>query len=258
MIFTLADAYKICWGGALCLFLQNLLMAIITFERKRSEKLFFMILLGLVLCIIEATLVFAKPVIGSSLELKIIKNVVWVCIVQNSIWLYCERIRSLGSVLDSDKYLKYIPSVVLILQLPSVMVNLIAAIEDLFDKTIFFSVFVTIFFLGIILIEIYLYIQLFKKLDIVLSDKPNKNEKLQLNLKLSTIVVSFMELLLAILRCFYPINFILSPIIYLLRISVLMQFYNNLVPESARDRIDSLRQNSYSTEPLDFSYFSQT
>eukprot|EP00834_Sanchytrium_tribonematis_P003303 NODE_123_length_17687_cov_0.732261.p9 type:complete len:259 gc:universal NODE_123_length_17687_cov_0.732261:16604-15828(-) len=241
-----SDVYQICWGGSLCLMIQNFLLAVMTFDKKRN-KIFQLIIAGLLICFGLSTLVLSKSFDDKLENMIVYKNIVWFVLVQTVSWLYVLRIKSLGNYIDEDRYVNYLPCVVALLQIPCIFVNALGLkdIKLLKDRYTYFAIAGSVFSLGITIIEIYMYYILLKKLDFILEYRPRVAKKLKSQLQITCAFMATLEIGLAILRCVYPITFAISPIIYMLRISVLIKFYSDLLANIDSDCIEDLSRRSY-------------
>eukprot|EP00835_Amoeboradix_gromovi_P001202 NODE_50_length_27150_cov_0.307308.p7 type:complete len:305 gc:universal NODE_50_length_27150_cov_0.307308:11622-10708(-) len=232
-----------CWGGATCLFLQYMLHAYTVFALKTS-KIYLLIVTGLILCYLESclTIVNIFVVDGNSTRytshslrdwylINIPMNIIWFFMVQVVIWLYVLRIQSLGTYGTIDRYLKYSPVVVAIMQLPNLVINLarlnIESIDDV--KYHYFVISSSVFSVCITIVEIAMFLILIKKLNFILEYKQAVLLKIGFHLKITCVAVIFLDVVMAIVRFQFPVDFSISPIIYLLRIYIIIQFYSDLL-----------------------------
>eukprot|EP00835_Amoeboradix_gromovi_P004442 NODE_346_length_10492_cov_0.275955.p5 type:complete len:274 gc:universal NODE_346_length_10492_cov_0.275955:9899-9078(-) len=261
--------YIACWGGSACLFLQYSLHAYTVFCDK-TGKIYILTVLGLILCFLESCLtlvnVYFNPtdsqkqpeLTDASLHWYLINipmNVVWFFMVQIVTWLYVLRIESLGYYFKFDKYLKYAPFLIAVMQMPTVVINLERSkVDD--DSYQYFMIFSSAFSIIITLVELYMFVILLRKLNFILEYKPIILTKMGKHLKISCFAVMILEITMAVVRFFFLIDFSISPLIYLLRIYIIIQFYSDLLVSINRESkvTTDLRLNSY-LEPFDSSQF---
>ena len=245
--------YIACWGGSTCLFLQYLLQAYTVFTRKTS-KIFILTITGLCLCYLESCLTMVSVVIRSLTKVThsgigdmnslalwymiyIPINISWFLMVQVVTWLYVLRIKSLGYYTKIDSYMKYAPLIVAVMQMPNLIINLARLnIEDVVDKQYhYFEISSSVFSVCITLVEIAMFLILLKKLNFILEYKPNVLNKMGHHLKVTCSAVIFMDIVMAGVRFLFLIDFSISPLIYLLRIYIIIQFYSDLLVSVNRE-----------------------
>ena len=155
-------------------------------------------------------------------------NIAWFSMIQIVTWLYVTRITSLGAYMPIDNYLKYAPIIIGTLQFPNMIINL-ARLNVENDPHNYFVISSSIFSLCIVIIEGCMYLLLIAKLNFILEYRRNLLEKIGRHLKITCCVVILLELIMAGVRPFYFVDFSMSPIIYLLRIYIIIQFYSDLL-----------------------------
>ena len=248
--------YVSCWGGCTCLFLQYLLLAYTVFNNKKS-KIFKLLILGLVLCYLESCLTIipiftqvlkrnekpsSSPMMWYLTSLPM--AIVWFLMIQIVLWLYILRIKSLGNYGKYDKYLNYIPLVIAIQQMPNVLITVIPEV-DMSESYHKFTISSSVFSFTIALLEIFLFYVLMQKLNFILEYKPDDLRKIGKRLRLASVIVILLEIGMSILRFAFPVDFSISPIINLLKLNIIIQFYSDLLVSVNRECQHSSKLCSY-------------
>ena len=236
--------YVACWGGSTCLFLQYLLQAYTVFTKKDSI-IYKLLVAGLFVCYLESTLSMVyvglrfyageeTPSIGNLDPLTvwyliyIPTNIAWFAMIQIVTWLYVLRISSLGAYMPIDRYIRHAPIIVGILQLPNFIINL-ARLNLENEIHNYFVISSSIFSIFIIFIEFVMFLVLMAKLNYILEYRASLMGKMARHLKITCIVVIVLEIAMAGIRFTFLVDFSISPIIYLLRIYIIIQFYSDLL-----------------------------
>ena len=233
--------YIACWGGATCLFLQYLLQAYTVFNKKDS-KIYRLIIAGLLMCYLQSSLTMIVVIIDfvyPNMKLSLIVwysifiplTLAWFFMVQINQWMYVYRIKSLGTYSRVDKYMNYVPFFVAFIQLPNFIINLARLnIEDVDDKKYhYFIISSSIFSICISFVEICMFFILLRKLNFILEYKPDVLAKMGHHLKVTCVLVILLEVVMAVVRFEFLVDFSISPLIYLLKIYIIIQFYNDLL-----------------------------
>ena len=253
--------YISCWGGCSCLFLQYNLQISSVFTTKTS-KIYILTILGLCMCYLESCLtmisVFTRSAYAANLgftstsidpltmwyAFNIPMNVVWFLMVQIVTWLYVYRVQSLGTSVKVDKYLKYVPFIIGIFQLPNVVINLtVFNSESGNQKSNYFIVSSSILSVCITFVELSMFTILLQKLNAILEFKPVELAKVGMHLKINCAAVMGLQIIMAIVRFFVLIDFAVSPLIYLLRIYIIIQLYSDVLVSIDREYKTTLDSN---------------
>ena len=233
------------WGGSTCLSIQNLLHAITIFDKK-SNVIFWLTISSIIMCQLEATLVLALTLNlmdpSFTYTFLVLANIAWFLIIQMVTLLYILRIRSLGEYMNFDKYLRFIPWIVAAVQLPSMVINLLH--PSYFDvskeaKYNYFVISRSLYTCVITIIEVVLYLLLLKKLQFIMEFRQVAVNKLAWHLRVTCIIVIGLEIVLAVVRVLFAIDYSVTPIIYLLRIYIVVQFYGDLLSSIQTSNEDS-------------------
>lgn len=239
------------------MFAQFILQAYTTFDKK-SNLIYKLVVVGLLLSLSQSTLAFIMSNVGndSRYTALVVININWFLMVQVVTWLYVLRINSIGRFTESRcnfNVMKAMPYVVAVLQIPCIVVRLIQT--DSFnsdtEQYLYFLFTRGIFSFAITAIEVYMYFALMGKLDFLLEYKPMMKKKLAWHLRVNCCLVIILEVVLAFLRIAYPINYAFSPIIYLVRVNVIINFYNALITDANRDSWDNQLSSSYCSRDID-------
>ncbi len=230
------------------LFLQNLLHAVTIFDKK-TNRIFYITIGSIILCYLEAIFVVINLVLPIQIAIKyilqIFVNIYWFFLIQGVTFLYILRIKSLGEYMSFDKHLYTIPWIVAAVQIPSIVINLLK-IDDINatreQKYDYFVISRSLYTIVITAVDILLYVFLLKKLKFIMEYRQDVVRKLGWHLKVAMILVTFLEIGLAVIRILFPIDYTLTPIIYLLRIYIIIQFYGDL--------INSVKTSSNSADSL--------
>ena len=255
--------YTACWGGATCLFLQYMLQAFIVFEKKDSI-IFQLILVGLIMCYLQSSLTMivvvldvTRPEVQLSVFtwycISIPMNLAWFAMVQINQWLYVLRIRSLGCHSKFESYIIYVPYSVALLQLPNFIINVarlnIKKVD--FGKYSNFITSSSIFSICISFVEICMFIILLQKLNFILEYKPEVLLKMAYHLTLTCSFVVCLEIIMAAVRFFILVDFSISPLINLLKLYIIIQFYNDLIISINKQvRLSLSKESLKSVDPL--------
>ena len=228
----------IVYGGSICLFLQYVMQAHFVFTRK--GKIFWTILLGLVLSMIEATLVLfyfytdindtTQAVLGCFI------SVLWFTIIQIATVLSVVRLKSLGNYMYFDKYLDYIPPIVAFLELPKAVSIILGSLELLALPHEYYGFSTFLFSASAIVVEVGLYYMLHLKLNHIMELQPNKLKRLSFTIKFTTAIVLLLEFGIIVAKWIHMninesinIDFSMRPLAQILRIYIIIQFYSDLL-----------------------------
>ena len=237
------------WGGSICLFSQYVLQAIFVFSC--SSYLFKMVILGLLSCVIEATLVMAFIYYdfndAVSIALGVCVAFFWFVMIQITTWLSVKRIQSLGYYMAFDSYIQYVPYIVGLLEIPTTL----CIILDAWNVNLFlgyYDISSTVFAFLSIILEITLCILLIKKLNFILEYKPKTLSKLAFHIKFMCLLITLLECGIIVSKIMkLPLDFSIRPFTHLLRIYVIIQFYNDLLlsVDQEMQQLDSLKLPSF-------------
>lgn len=227
--------YSLGFGSCIGLFIQNMIHATTIFGKK-SNLIFYLIILGLVNCIIQGLITFLLTVelIAPDLRFgfRIVTNLLWFALIQLVTWLYILRIKSLGDYMPFDKWIYLMSPIVALVQVPSMILNLIDS--DVLGtstelKYTYFVIARTVYTVTITVVDVALYIFLLKKLNFILEFRQHMVKKLGFHLKISMACVTFVEIALGVVRIIFPIDYTVTPSIYLIKLYIIIQFYGELV-----------------------------
>eukprot|EP00834_Sanchytrium_tribonematis_P000896 NODE_18_length_47517_cov_0.674814.p18 type:complete len:262 gc:universal NODE_18_length_47517_cov_0.674814:37820-37035(-) len=209
--------------------------------RKRKNSLVYIMVSALILTILHSSLIFSYNLqdIENEIEkdeetpLDIILDVMislsWLGMLQLEVWTYITRLSSLGNYMSFDKYVKYIPWIFLMIQIPvAVGIGM-----EIFWKDIC-SIYVRVLYIlasiSLIGFEILLDVFLFQKVCFILEAKRSKKNKL---CKIVSWMCGFsisLELGLVISCILFPgIYLCIRPVICNSKILVIIQFYSILL-----------------------------
>eukprot|EP00835_Amoeboradix_gromovi_P004166 NODE_309_length_11266_cov_0.459479.p3 type:complete len:268 gc:universal NODE_309_length_11266_cov_0.459479:9426-8623(-) len=223
------------WGGTISLALQYLLNAVITFEKKYN-KMFIGIVCAIFLCVLESTIAIHyiyysqyndnpqnQLIMGSFFAFT------WFSMIQVVTWLYVLRIDSLGKYCKFDKCCWTIPYFIGVFELFTVIGIVLHATQiDSFKNYYRYSSLV--FTVISILLEIFMTYLLIKKLSFILEYRDDLLAKLGLQIKVACVAVVLLEVAIIVLK-FYGsfVDVALRPFTYIVRIYVIIQFYDDLI-----------------------------
>eukprot|EP00834_Sanchytrium_tribonematis_P000380 NODE_7_length_67686_cov_1.621421.p26 type:complete len:266 gc:universal NODE_7_length_67686_cov_1.621421:35231-36028(+) len=234
--FSIFNYALMFWGGSVCLALQYMLQAIFVFSKK-SSHMFILIISGLAICLIEISVVTLFLYVydeDEAVGLGIVVALFWFAMIQITTILYVKRIQSLGFFTSFDKYLKYLPYAVGVLEIPTVVSIILDGLNlDYFSYYDFSSI--SFASLSIIL-EVVLYLSLNRKLEFILEYKPAALKKIAFNIRIMFVLTILLEVgIIAskVMKC--NLDFSIRPFTHILRIFVLIQFYNDLLVSVNRD-----------------------
>ena len=233
----IVSIYTACFGGTVCIVIQYIMLAFLTFE-KRTSLIFKLVIGGLSLCFVEAVLIMIFMHLSTSYMLFGLGIVSFIR-MQLVAWLYVLRIKSLGSYISWERGVKYIPYIIAAAQMPMLVIAFLS--KNPIDYMVNSVSQVTA-----CLVEIFMNTLLLKKLNFALEYKPAALKKIVTHLYLASLIVTVLELSLQIIRAYIPIDLALNPIIYAIRIYIIIQFYDNLLLAINTDEaIVSERLKSY-------------
>ncbi len=236
-------------GASCLLFIQGMFQSITVFNSKRS-RMFVLCICGLISGILQCILVTSGLYWGvNGHVIAIVATPFWYLMIQSASWVYCIRIQSLGVRSSQDKYVRYIPWVILVLQIPANVLYIMAS----FDKRYFnLNVIIgTIFSVFIALFEIYLFIVLLLKVVNVLEYRRRVKNLLIYEIVVSLVLLIFLDTALIIAKVAnWKFDLILRPFTYLLRIVIVIRFFEDLLDglklatDASPKPIDSLELHS--------------
>ena len=241
----IVSIYTACFGGTVCIVIQYIMLAFLTFE-KRTSLIFKLVIGGLSLCFVEAVLIMIFMHLSTSYMLFGLGIVSFIR-MQLVAWLYVLRIKSLGSYISWERGVKYIPYIIAAAQMPMLVIAFLSKNPiDYMVNYRYFWISASVSQVTACLVEIFMNTLLLKKLNFALEYKPAALKKIVTHLYLASLIVTVLELSLQIIRAYIPIDLALNPIIYAIRIYIIIQFYDNLLLAINTDEaIVSERLKSY-------------
>eukprot|EP00835_Amoeboradix_gromovi_P000904 NODE_34_length_31639_cov_0.254375.p10 type:complete len:286 gc:universal NODE_34_length_31639_cov_0.254375:26719-25862(-) len=225
------------WGGTFSLFLQYLLQAVITFNKKYN-KMFALVVTALILCVVESAMGIHSMYLDSNrsyvdemsrLISMICFAILWFCMIQSVTWLYVLRIESLGKYYWFDKHVFLIPWIIALFQVFTFASIILYGIQTEKYK-LAYRYTSTVFTLISILLEWLMTVLLLKKLNFILEYRTELLHALDFQIKSSFVLIILLEVIVIILKCFGSI--IDAPtraFAYIIRVHVIIQFYDNLI-----------------------------
>ena len=220
------------WGGTLSLFVQYMLYAFITFDKKMN-KMFAGVIVGLMLCLTEATLgifyVYAWDQfdLNGQVALSVIFGISWFSMIQVVTWLYVLRINSLGKYMKFDGFIWYIPFIIGALELASVFSIFLRTLNISSNVFRYSSL---IFSIGAVIFEIFMTFLLLRKLRFILEYQEELLHSLFWHIVSACVVVLLLEFIILGLKIIgSSIDNAARPFAYIVRIYVVIQFYDKLI-----------------------------
>eukprot|EP00834_Sanchytrium_tribonematis_P003302 NODE_123_length_17687_cov_0.732261.p8 type:complete len:269 gc:universal NODE_123_length_17687_cov_0.732261:16739-17545(+) len=217
-----------------------------TFKKKR-HSLSYLIIFGILASICHSAFALAYMIVDKSygvptaqdIFLDIVISTTWLLMLQIESWLYVRRISSLGNYMWFDKYLKYSPFVLLVMQLP-VAVGIgfeLVYIEDF--RIVLYALLVCISVV-IIIAEVVLDIFLIQKLKFILEYRKTTLGKLCKIIFVMCCFAIIFELGLIVACILKPVVYIsLRPFICTVKIFLMIEFYSKLLSNKDRYPDDS-------------------
>eukprot|EP00834_Sanchytrium_tribonematis_P004433 NODE_218_length_12464_cov_0.653781.p8 type:complete len:263 gc:universal NODE_218_length_12464_cov_0.653781:9638-8850(-) len=247
------------YGADVLLFLQALCKALIVFPNK-GRKFFILIIIGLIAAILHGTMVTITIYLGvPGIFHSIFGSIAWYLMIFCSNYLYAMRIKSLGLNNKYDKLVSWTPWIMLIIMIPN---NTIGTTSLYIDGDVgsslkYVSYIIAITFSVLIaVLEIFLYSILFQKLMEILEYRNDAKKKLIYELSASLILLITIDLLLIISKAAANnIDKSLRPFSYLLRLYMLIRFYDELLEEvnkSYLSRLPSRFDSAQDEKSLEF------
>ena len=223
------------WGGIIALFFQYLIQAGTIFDKKYNW-MFAGVIASLVLCILEATFgiyyLYTASNSGSA-ESQLVWGTLfaffWFTMIQAVTWLYVLRIQSLGKYMTFDKCVSYIPFFLAVFEVFTVVGIVLHAsqIDKYKDVYLYTSVLFTII---CIVLELLMTGILVRKLKFILEYREDLLQKIWIQIVVASAFVVVLECAIVVVKFTGTnIDFTMRPLAYIVRIYVIIQFYDELI-----------------------------
>eukprot|EP00835_Amoeboradix_gromovi_P004241 NODE_318_length_11118_cov_0.235049.p5 type:complete len:253 gc:universal NODE_318_length_11118_cov_0.235049:6427-7185(+) len=218
-------------GASWLLYIQGMIKCLFIFKNKTST-ISLICILGLTCAIIDVTVLVSGIYSDEKYAIDVvIVAPFWFIMIQCASWIYCIRIQSIGGYYSKhDRYIGYVPLIILGFQIPAVIFTVLALFMTQYREMgivcgIVLSVAITI-------LEIYMFSVLIIKLQIFLEFRENTKSILIYQMTAALALMVVLEILLIISKAvFYKFDVILRPFTYLLRIVIVLQFYDELLSD---------------------------
>eukprot|EP00835_Amoeboradix_gromovi_P002371 NODE_133_length_18153_cov_0.298050.p7 type:complete len:257 gc:universal NODE_133_length_18153_cov_0.298050:15419-16189(+) len=231
--FLLISLLSGCW----ILFLRGISKAVIVFKNK-SSAIFVFCVLGLIFSITLSSFISLTNLFSiNALVSRVVTQVLWLFMIQFVTWMSCLRIKSLGGYFcNDDLYIEYVPWFLLLVQLSISVPTILGLYVPFYD---FIAMIMSLTFsVAICLSEIYMYKVLRYKVKTFLEYRRKLRSLLLKELTIALVVLITMEILLIVSKIFNATVMTTGrPFSYLVRIVILVQFYDNLLSELDTDSI---------------------
>ena len=215
-------------GAGCLLFIQGTANAIVVFQKKRG--IMFMICLvglfsGIILLMLDAAALFW----GTSLKfIAIFATPFWYLTIQCASWAYCIRIRSMGVISKFDKFVDYTPWAILVFQIPANVLFILMVFNPEYQEL--YVIVSVIFSAAISVSEVFLYVVLLKKVLNILEYRRRVKNALSYEMFGSLILLIVLDAVLIVSKIMTDrLDIILRPFTYLLRIVIIIRFYDILL-----------------------------
>eukprot|EP00834_Sanchytrium_tribonematis_P000891 NODE_18_length_47517_cov_0.674814.p13 type:complete len:318 gc:universal NODE_18_length_47517_cov_0.674814:37087-36134(-) len=221
--------------------------------KKKKNRLSKLIILGTLACLIHSSSLFLYTVVDTTfayndqspenISLDGVISLTWLLMIQLEFWVYITRMTSLGSYMWFDKYIKYLPFLVLLLQVPvSVGIGLEMTWQENYEEAA--EMLFVALSVGIIIMEIILDTLLIKKLRFIMEFKRNTLQKLSRFIILFCVMVVILESTLIVSCILSPVIYLCArPVICAFRIYMIVEFFQKLLRDQENSRIDSFQLN---------------
>ena len=150
--------------------------------------------------------------------------------VQVVSWLFVFRFKSIGTYFKHEEYIILIPIVSGVAQVPIVVIlGLSSSFEEYLNNYSCYLISASVLFIIISGLEIVMNLALLRKLKFILEHKPGATRKMFCRIRFISVLIVLMEFVLCFARCIVTIDNVANPIIYAVRIYVIILFYDDLL-----------------------------
>ncbi len=226
-------------GSSWVLFIQGIIQCGMVFKRKKST-IYILSIIGLVSAIAELTIVLSFLYFNLDEHIYVVLvTPLWIIMIQAATWVYCIRIKSLGGITKYDYIISKTPWVILMAQLPTIIIfNLKLYYKQLqvvnYISGICLSVIITV-------CEIIQFVGLLSKVLEMLEYRTFIKKLLRIEISLALVMMILFDISLLVFKIVKtPLDVVIRPFSYILRIVLVIRFFDDLLDQVNESYLSSI------------------